>query len=122
MDTRQRKLAIGLMAMVVITISVIQFPSFGSRVVNVSYSEFKALVRKGKVSNLVLDRQTISGSLTADGFEGLLPKEKIEELKGADAGARVFVTTVLTSLAKLLIEKEVVSREDLTALLGSVTA
>ena len=49
-------------------------------------------MRKGKVSNLVLDKQTITGTLPAEGLEGLLPMEKLEELKRAGAGTHPFVT------------------------------
>jgi cell division protease FtsH len=49
-------------------------------------------VKKGKVSNLVLDKQTISGALATDGLEGLLPREKIEELKRAGGAAHRFTT------------------------------
>ena len=59
---------------------------------SVSYSEFKTLLKKGKVSDLVLDKQTISGTVAVEGLEGLLPKEKIEALKRG-AGPHRFETT-----------------------------
>jgi hypothetical protein len=34
----------------------------------VSYSEFKAFVKKGKIANLTLGKETISGTLSTDGL------------------------------------------------------
>src|SRR5713226_9386123 len=79
MELKQRKFAIGYLAIVLITIFAFQFPLFGPRAANVSYSEFKALAKKGKVSNLTLDKETISGTLSTDGLETLLPKERVED-------------------------------------------
>ena len=59
---------------------------------SISYSEFKTLVRKGKVSDLILDGQAITGAVATDGLEGILPKEKIEALKRSGAGTYRFVT------------------------------
>ena len=59
----------------------------------VSYSEFKSLVKANKVSDLMLYKDTITGTLALTGLEGLLPKEKIEEIKRAGKGAPGFVTT-----------------------------
>ena len=53
----------------------------------VSYSEFKSLVKANKVSDLMLYKDTITGTLALTGLEGVLPKEKIEEIKRAGKGA-----------------------------------
>src|SRR6266446_9351850 len=58
-----------------------------------SYSEFKALLRAGKVSELGLYRDTIQGTFSPTGLEGLLPKEKIEEIKRSGKSSPDFVTT-----------------------------
>jgi cell division protease FtsH len=92
MEPRQRKFAVGLLAIILIAISLLPFPFFATRAANVSYSEFKALVKKGKVANLTLGKETISGTLSTDGLEGLLPKERVEELKRLGGGMRPFVT------------------------------
>jgi cell division protease FtsH len=59
---------------------------------NLSYSEFKSLVAKDKVSSLVIGKQVITGTLAANGLEGLLAKEKIDELKRYGGGVHRFVT------------------------------
>ena len=48
--------------------------------VQLSYSDFKTLVDHAKVSELTLDRQTVSGQVAMTGLEGLLPAEQIQAL------------------------------------------
>ena len=93
MEAKQRKLSIGYVLATVLALLLIQSVFFQPHAENLSYSEFKALAKKGKVSNLVLDKQVITGTLAAEGLEGLLPKEKIEELQRAAAGPHAFVTS-----------------------------
>src|SRR5262249_30503858 len=47
---------------------------------------------KGKVSDLTLGTETISGTLDTRNLDGLLPKQKIEELKSLGKGPVRFVT------------------------------
>jgi cell division protease FtsH len=91
MELKQRKFAIGYLGITLLAILAFQLPLFGSQATNVSYSEFKALAKKGKVSNLTLDRETVSGTLSTDGIEALLPKEKVEELKRSSGETHRFV-------------------------------
>ena len=91
MDLKQRKFVIGYLAIALMTILVFQLPLFGPRAANLSYSEFKTLAKKGKVSNLTVDRESISGTLSTDGLESLLPPQKLEELKRLGDGPRRFV-------------------------------
>jgi cell division protease FtsH len=60
---------------------------------SMSYSEFKALLRAGKVSELGLYRDTIEGTFSPTGLEGVLSKEKIEEIKRSGKSSPSFVTT-----------------------------
>src|SRR4030095_16580452 len=91
MDLKQRKFAIGYLAIALMTILVFQFPLFGPRAANVSYREVKTLAKKGEVSNLNLDKETVSGMLSTDGLETLLPPQKLEELKRLGDGPHRFV-------------------------------
>jgi len=92
MEPKQQKFSIGYVIATLLALLLIQAVFFQPHAENLSYSEFKALAKKGKVSNLVLDKQVITGSLPADGLEGLLPKEKLEDLKRAGSGPHPFVT------------------------------
>jgi cell division protease FtsH len=92
MKPKQQKVFLGYLVATVLALIVMQSLFSAPRAENLSYSEFKALLGKGKVSDLVLDRQVITGTLAGEGFEGLLPKEKIEELKREGDGTHRFVT------------------------------
>jgi cell division protease FtsH len=92
MEPKQQKFSIGYVIAAVLALVLIQSVLFAPHAENLSYSEFKALAKKGKVANLVLDKQRITGTLAAEGLEGLLPKEKLEELKRAGDGQHRFVT------------------------------
>ncbi len=92
MESKKQKFSIGYFVVAVIALFLLQSVLFAPHAETLSYSEFKALAKKGKVSNLVLDKQTISGTLATDGLEGLLPKEKLEELKRVGSGPHPFVT------------------------------
>jgi cell division protease FtsH len=87
----QRKFSIGYIAAAALALLLFQSILLAPHSENLSYSEFKTLLKKGKVSDLVLDKQTITGTLAGDGLEGLLPKEKLEALK-RDGGTHRFVT------------------------------
>ena len=71
---------------------MIQALVLAPHVENLSYSEFKSLVAKDKVSDLVIGKQVITGTLAANGLQGLLPKQKLDELKRYGAGVHRFVT------------------------------
>ena len=92
MEAKQQKFSVWYFIAALIALLLLQSVLFAPHAETVSYSEFKALVKKGKVSNLVLDKQTIRGSLATDGLEGLLPKEKLEALKRAGGATHQFTT------------------------------
>ncbi len=62
MESKHQKFSIGYLVAELITL-LLQSVLFAPHAETLSYSEFKALVKKGKISNLVLDKQTISGTL-----------------------------------------------------------
>ena len=73
-------------------ILVMQNFLFAPHAENLAYSEFKALLKAGKIEDVTLGERAITGTLKADGLEGLLRREKIEELKRAGAGEHRFAT------------------------------
>ncbi|MET0487756.1 MAG: ATP-dependent zinc metalloprotease FtsH [Candidatus Rokuibacteriota bacterium] len=73
---------------------------------NISYSEFKALLKAGKVSEVALYRDTIEGTLSPAGLDAILSKEKIERIKRLGKGTYAFVTTRVEDAA-LVPELEV---------------
>lgn len=57
-----------------------------------SYSEFKVLLKAGKVEDLTVGTRIIAGRLKREGLEGLLTKEKAEQIQRAAGGELRFVT------------------------------
>jgi len=57
-----------------------------------AYSEFKELLRSGKVSDIVITDQTITGRLAASGLEGVLPAERLEAIRRLGGTEHYFVT------------------------------
>ena len=92
MEPKQQHFSIGYFILAFVALLVVQSVLFAPHTENLSYNEFKALVNRGKVTDLVLDRQTITGTLSPEGLEGVLPKDKIEELKRYGKGTHRFVT------------------------------
>jgi cell division protease FtsH len=93
MEPHHRTFSIGYFLIAVIMIVLVaQAVLFAPHTENVSYSEFKALAKKGKVSNLTLDKQTIRGTFATEGIEAVLPKDRVEELKRSGGGTHQFVT------------------------------
>jgi cell division protease FtsH len=92
MEPKRQRFSIGYFIAALTVLFLLQSVLFAPRAENLSYSEFKALVKKGKLSNLVLDKQTIAGTLAVDGLEGLLSKERLEELKRSGGGPHQFTT------------------------------
>jgi cell division protease FtsH len=92
MEPKHRTFSIGYFVVVMMLMLIAQALLFAPHAENLSYSEFKVLVKKGKVSDLTLDKQTIRGTLAPEGLESLLPKDKVEELKRSGGGTHRFVT------------------------------
>jgi cell division protease FtsH len=91
MKPQRRTVSIGYLTMALVAMVVLQSVIFAPRAGTLSYSEFKTLVRRGKVSQLTLGKQTITGTLSTEGLETLLSKEKLEELTRSGGGPVRFV-------------------------------
>ena len=92
MKAKQQSFTIWYVIAAFLALFLVQALVLAPHVENLSYSEFKSLVAKDKVSSLVIGKQVITGTLAANGLEGLLPKEKIDELKRYGGGVHRFVT------------------------------
>ena len=92
MEPRQQRFSIGYFVAAVIALFLIQSFLFGPHPENLAYSDFKVLLKHGKVSDLTLGSQTIIGTLAPAGLDGLLPKDKIDELKRFGKGTHRFIT------------------------------
>ncbi len=71
---------------------LIQSLFFPGHVETLAYSDFKQLLKAGKVADLALTQEAVSGTLKPEGLESVLPKAKLDELKKAGEGTHRFVT------------------------------
>jgi cell division protease FtsH len=93
MEQKQQTFSIWYAVLALVVLFAIQAVLLAPRPENLPYSEFKTLVKAGKVSDLLLYRDTITGTFSPDGLDKVLPKERIEQLKKRDTGTHRFVTT-----------------------------
>lgn len=57
-----------------------------------AYSEFKAALKVGKLAEVTLNDATVTGKLSPEVLQGILPPEKISELQRAGPGPHIFTT------------------------------
>jgi cell division protease FtsH len=94
MLSTQQKWSVSYFLLAILVVFLIQAVFFAPQSENLSYRDFKTLLKAGKVANLALGEHTISGRLTTEGLEGL-PPEKIAALRQSGKGEQRFVTVQL---------------------------
>ncbi len=92
MEPKKKNITIWLIVIAVVALVILQSTLSGPHTENLTYSEFIDLLNKGKVQNVVLGKETITGTLVSKGLEGILPKAKIEQMKRYGKGQCRFVT------------------------------
>src|SRR3989442_2975542 len=95
MPSTQQKFSIGYLILAFLGLFLIQNMFFAPQSENLSYRDFKTLLKAGKVIDLTLEERTITGRLTTDGLEGLLPPAKMAELRKFGQGEHRFITVQL---------------------------
>jgi len=95
MLSSQQKFSIGYSILTVLGLLLIHTMFFAPQSENLSYRDFKTLLKAGKVIDLTLEERTITGRLTTDGLEGLLPPAKMAELRKFGQGEHRFITVQL---------------------------
>ena len=93
-----------LIAFLVI-VAIQEFVMSPTHVNNLPYSDFKALLKAGKISNVGLSETIISGTLLNEGLEGVLAGETAEKLRKLGRGEHRF-TTVRVADPALVTELE----------------
>jgi len=92
MPLLRRMSPMGSLLLTFMALSLLQSALLVPHSATLSYRDFKALLKAGKVVDLSLGERTITGRLTTAGLEGLLSKEKITELQQFGQGAHAFTT------------------------------
>jgi cell division protease FtsH len=101
MQPTQQKFSIVYIILAVVGLLLLQALFFGPHTENLSYRDFKKLLQVNKIEDLAIGERTITGQLKTEGLEGLLPKEKTEELQRYGKGEHRFITVKVDDPALL---------------------
>ncbi len=91
---KQQQFSIWYFLIAFLAVLAMQNFLFAPHAENLAYSEFKALLKAGKIENVAVGESTITGTFVPEGLEGLLPKEKLDELKRTSEGKEHRFVTV----------------------------
>ena len=80
MEKRQQEFSIWYFVAALILILIIQNLLQSPHVESLNYSQFKALMKKGLVADLVIGEATIRGNLKSEALPEIFPPEKLKEL------------------------------------------
>ena len=83
MDKWRQQFSIGYFVVALLVIVALQNYFAAPRVETISYSQFKALVKKGLVANLVVGEKTVHGDIKPEGIKEALPAERFKALDDA---------------------------------------
>jgi len=81
MEQKQRRFSTWYFVGALLILLALENFIIGATTENLTYSEFKALLRGGKITEVAIGDRTITGRLKAEGLEGLLPFDKVAEIK-----------------------------------------
>jgi len=91
MEQNQRRFSIWYFVAAFFVLLVIENFLMGAITETLTYNEFKALLRAGRITEVTITDRTITGRLKQEGLEGLLPEAKIAEIKRFGSGEQRFV-------------------------------
>ena len=91
MEQNQRRFSIWYFVAAFLVLLAIENFLMGAITENLTYNEFKALLKAGKITEVTLTDKVITGRLRQEGLDGLLPKEKISEIQRFGSGEQRFV-------------------------------
>src|SRR5215831_12027002 len=84
----QQQFSIGYFVVALILLFALQTYFAAPRVETISYSQFKTLVKKGLVSNVVIGEKVIRGDIKPEGIKEVLSAERLKELNEKDKEAK----------------------------------
>ncbi len=96
MEKRQQQFSIGYFIVALVTIFVLQTFLAAPSVETIGYSQFKALIKKGLVSNLVISEKTIRGEIKTEGIKEVVSAERLPSLgREVQEGKKAFPFVVV---------------------------
>src|SRR5512136_914195 len=91
MEQNQRRFSIWYFVAAFFVLLAVENFLMGAITENLTYNEFKALLKAGKVTEVTLTDKVITGRLKQEGLDGLLPPEKIKDIQRFGGGEQRFV-------------------------------
>ncbi|KAI3603125.1 Cell division-associated, ATP-dependent zinc metalloprotease FtsH (plasmid) [Cupriavidus necator H850] len=92
MEPRQQQFSLWYVVLAVSAMLFLQSVLFSSHVETLPYSDFKVLLKAGKLKDITLGEGAITGTLSTTGIETLLPKQQVEEMLRQGKGDHPFST------------------------------
>jgi cell division protease FtsH len=78
MDKRKQRFSIGYFIVAMVILFLLQYYFAAPKVETIGYSQFKSLVKKGRVTNLVINDETIRGEIKPEGVKEVLSPEQLK--------------------------------------------
>jgi len=92
MESRQQQFSLWYMLIAVSMMLILQSLFYSSHVETLPYSDFKILLKAGKLKDITLGEGAITGTVNTDGIENLFPKQQVEEMQREGKGEHPFST------------------------------
>ena len=92
MDKERLKFSLWYFAITMVIVLIVQSMIASVGTETLGYGDLKALIKAGKVDNLVVSENEISGTIRNDDLDGILSKEIIADLQKMGQGDHRFVT------------------------------
>jgi len=90
--SRMQRIPIWYWLVIPLIFMLVQVTIEAQRTAPLAYSDFKHLLKAGKVENLLITDEAVKGTLRLDGIEKILPKQKADALKQAGQTERAFIS------------------------------
>jgi len=92
MEPRQQQFSLWYVALAISAMLLIQGLLFSPHVETLPYSDFKVLLKAGKLKDITLGEGAITGTLSTAGIENLLPRPQVDEMLRQGKGDHPFAT------------------------------
>ncbi|KAI3603213.1 Cell division-associated, ATP-dependent zinc metalloprotease FtsH (plasmid) [Cupriavidus necator H850] len=101
MELRKRNFSLWYLLAAVLTTLALQFYVATETVTTLAYSDFKALLKAGKVRGATVGETAISGTLATAGVETILPADQAAALQRGGSPERAFATARISNTGLL---------------------
>lgn len=92
MEPRQQQFSLLYVLAAALMMLAIQSYIGTSHIETLPYSDFKVLLKAGKLKNIAFGEAAITGTLSTDGIDKLLPKQQVDEMHREGKGDHQFST------------------------------